>query len=145
MRDQLVNLLIGIVSGIISGVIVTLYYRRKDEERDLLRYFEELRLYIQQLLAADDLEKFFMHSAPPRQYDWLKPSDEEQATISNALEQIKKIDELVSEAANKQGEKAANKQNDIDPFYQTLSEHLLELVRMQPAIAALANQHSKKI
>ncbi len=132
MRDQLINLLIGVV----SSLIVTLYYRHKDMERDLLRYFEELRLYIQQLLAAADLKEFFMHSAPPRQYTWLKPSDEEQETISTVLKHVKKIDELVS--------RAATKQDETDYSYQ-VSERLLELGRMQPAIAALANQHSRKI
>lgn len=140
MWNQLIDFSIGIVSGVISGIIsshiVTLYYRCKDEKRDLLRYFEELRLYIQQLLATADLKEFFMHSAPPQQYDWLKPSDEEQETISNALMQIKKIDELVSRAATKQDETYYS--------YQ-VSERLLELGRMQPAIAALANQHSRKI
>ena len=50
--------------------------------------------------------------------------------------QIKKIDELVSRAATKQDETYYS--------YQ-VSERLLELGRMQPAIAALANQHSRKI
>ena len=57
MRDQFINLVIGILGGIISGVMVTLYYRRMDEKRDLLRYFDNFQAYIRQFIASHTIEE----------------------------------------------------------------------------------------
>lgn len=85
--DQLINLLVGILGGIISGVMVTLYYRRMDEKRDLLKYFAEFRFYIRQVLRFDNLDdayQFLQTTMMPLHFDWIKLSKKDETIILRA-------------------------------------------------------------
>lgn len=85
--DQLINLLVGILGGIISGVMVTLYYRRMDEKRDLLKYFAEFRFYIHQVLRfgnLDDAYQFLQTTMMPLHFDWIKLSKKDETIILRA-------------------------------------------------------------
>lgn len=98
MRDQFINLVIGILGGIISGVMVTLYYRRMDEKRDLLRYFDNFQAYIRQFIAShtiEEMEDFSERILPPKQFDWIKPSEQENKIISDAILKITEISDLL--------------------------------------------------
>lgn len=98
MRDPFINLVIGILGGIISGVMVTLYYRRMDEKRDLLRYFDNFQAYIRQFIAShtiEEMEDFSERILPPKQFDWIKPSEQENKIISDAILKITEISDLL--------------------------------------------------
>lgn len=110
--DQLINLLVGILGGIISGVMVTLYYRRMDEKRDLLKYFAEFRFYIRQVLRFDNLDdayQFLQTTMMPLHFDWLKLSEKDDTVIQRAhaafgeiirLHLDKSIDSIESDLSN---------------------------------------------
>ena len=100
MLNQLINLLIGIIGGIISGVVVALYYRHIDEKRDLLRYFGDFQAYIRQFIAAhsiDEMEDFSEKVLPPKQFDWIKPSEQENKIINDAILKITEISDLLGQ------------------------------------------------
>lgn len=87
MLDQFINLLVGILGGIISGVMVTLYYRRMDEKRDLQKYFAEFRFYVHQVLMfnnLDDAYQFLQTTMTPLHFDWIELSEKDDTIIQRA-------------------------------------------------------------
>lgn len=141
LSDQFTSLIVGVISGIISGVMVTIYYRRKDEQRELMKYFMDFRLYLQQLLATDfdKMQDFFLNTAPPTQFDWIRPSEAEQKIIDETMLKISELDSLVSEQASEhtQNERKHTKSNE-DYIYK-ISVVRVQLHQMQKKVIGLGN------
>lgn len=83
MKDVLLNGVLGIITGLISGCIVTIYYRRKDLEREFIFYCERLLKYASCLsnismplklihMDAKEIINTLADMEFPRKYSWLK-------------------------------------------------------------------------
>lgn len=83
MKDIILNVVLGIVTGLISGYIVTIYYRKKDMEKEFIFYCERLLRYASFLsntfmplklmyMDTNEIIKTLTDMEFPRRYTWLK-------------------------------------------------------------------------
>lgn len=141
LLDQFISLIVGVISGIISGVMVTIYYRRKDEQRELMKYFMDFRLYFQQLLATDfdKMQDFFLNTAPPTQFDWIRPSEAEQKIIEEALSKISELQDLVTEQSVEQLKMQLGHIESATDYTEQASMMYAQLLQMQKKVIGLGN------
>lgn len=83
MGNIMSNAVLGIITGLISGYIVTIYYRKKDLEKEFILYCERLLKFASCLsntfmplkliyMDANEIIKTLADMEFPRRYSWLK-------------------------------------------------------------------------
>ena len=84
--DILCNLFVGVISGIISSLAITLYYRKKDEEKDRQFFFCDVRSYVNRLAEIDSndinaIALFLSTNEFPRVFPWIKLNKNESNVV----------------------------------------------------------------
>lgn len=101
----IISLCIGIVTGIVAGVIVTHYYRRKDNEREKIKYFLEVRELLPKVISSimplllgyrdninvEVVSRQITSVHVPTRFDWYNISDDEDEYLKCILEASTKM------------------------------------------------------
>lgn len=99
MHEIALNICLGVVTGIVSGCLVTVYYRKKDSEREFVLYSEQLLNYAIRLFNAympfkliymdsKEIITILAEMEQPHRYSWIKAPKEirENNNIITAVE-----------------------------------------------------------
>ena len=101
-QELIFSFVIGIASGIVSSVLVTIFYRRKDSEKDRQAFFTAIKEYTGGLtaIAADDIEAistFLSSHERPQIFKWIRLTKDERTTLYELFDRILKLQEVITE------------------------------------------------
>ena len=88
MFELFLSFIIGIASGIISSIIVTVIYRKIDQEKERQQYFSEIKLYVKKLIHINtsdltSLENYWKCNEYPTLHKWIHLKNYEKKIIQD--------------------------------------------------------------
>lgn len=100
MFELFLSFVIGIASGIISSIIVTVIYRKIDQEKYRQQYFSEIKLYFKKLMNIDtsdltSLENYWICSEYPTLHKWIHLKGNERKIIQDLNYKVRDLSKIM--------------------------------------------------